>query len=250
VAITAVESTPVPASHTCPHCGTRVLPDQRYCLACGRPCSPVRLAFLDVLRAEYAQPGNGGSASGVAPTQVLATSGAVLPPADPVGYAAAIYVPPGDQSGVIGWLRRYAGLLGLLSVLLLAGLIGLLVGHWVTAPGKQGPQEVKVDYLNGAPATAGTAAGAASTSAPTKSTPAGSSTPAKSSAAPAASSHQSQGEEEKEASEEEHKAPSLPPPVHQSTNSQNKFESTTGKKHEEEAKKREEEHPGAPEGTG
>ena len=36
----------------CPNCGAAIVADQRYCLTCGRPCSPVRLAFLDVLQAE------------------------------------------------------------------------------------------------------------------------------------------------------------------------------------------------------
>ena len=36
----------------CANCGSSLVADQRYCLTCGQPCSPTRLAFLDVLQAE------------------------------------------------------------------------------------------------------------------------------------------------------------------------------------------------------
>ncbi|MGD0455811.1 MAG: zinc-ribbon domain-containing protein, partial [Solirubrobacteraceae bacterium] len=61
---------PVPSGQsetTCEHCGAPLLADQRYCLACGQPCSPVRLAFLDVLQGEQSRgalPGPGGWAPG------------------------------------------------------------------------------------------------------------------------------------------------------------------------------------------
>src|ERR1700722_17258456 len=50
---------PVPSEQsaaTCANCGAALVADQRYCLTCGQPCSPVRLAFLDVLT----DPGHGG----------------------------------------------------------------------------------------------------------------------------------------------------------------------------------------------
>src|ERR1700734_526809 len=98
----------------CSNCGAPVLADQRYCLACGQPCSPVRLAFLDVLQAE----------------SELRAPVTIAPP-------VAGYLPPLPQhdGGAIGWLGRYSGLFGLIAVLLIVGLIGLLVGHW-TAPSK------------------------------------------------------------------------------------------------------------------
>ena len=46
---------PVPTEQdgaTCANCGAALVADQRYCLSCGHPTSPVRLAFLDVLQAE------------------------------------------------------------------------------------------------------------------------------------------------------------------------------------------------------
>ena len=48
---------PVPSEQprtaaSCANCSAPLAPDQRYCLACGQPVSPVRLAFLDVLQSE------------------------------------------------------------------------------------------------------------------------------------------------------------------------------------------------------
>src|ERR1022692_744363 len=101
----AVNLAPVPseqpeAGASCANCSAPLAPDQRYCLACGQPVSPVRLAFLDVLHAE-AQPYAGGQS----PAGSL-----------PAGYASAIE----PTSGPYAWMRRYSGLFGLLSVLLLA----------------------------------------------------------------------------------------------------------------------------------
>lgn len=218
--------TPVPASvaattsTACPNCGASVAADQRYCLSCGRPCSPVRLAFLDVLQAEHATPqlppGQGGG---------LAASGTILPP-------TLTYLPASEPDGPRNWLQRHSGLLGLLSVLLLAGLIGLLVGHWITGSATSGAQVVKVEYPNGLPAATGAAAAAPTTSAPTSS-----SAVARSTSAKAASSHQTQASEEKEAKEIESKPAALPKPVTKNQSDLKHFESTTGKKHVEEANK-------------
>lgn len=58
---------PVPSeSSTCTNCSAPLVADQRYCLSCGQPCSPVRLAFLDVLQSER-QPQLGAGAAGSAP---------------------------------------------------------------------------------------------------------------------------------------------------------------------------------------
>jgi hypothetical protein len=112
------------ATATCAGCGAPLEADQRYCLACGRPCSPVRLAFLDVLQSEHGAPTAGW---GTHPPAYLSA---------PVG---AGYAPPAEPAGTLAALRRYSGLFGLLGVLLVSLLIGLLVGHWLTggAPGKQ-----------------------------------------------------------------------------------------------------------------
>jgi hypothetical protein len=130
---------------TCAGCGAPLAPDQRYCLACGRPCSPVRLAFLDVLQSEH---------------QTVSTP--ILGGPQTAGYQF-----PSDPPGLLGSLRRYSGLFGLLGVLLVSLLIGLLVGHWVTGGGASGKQVVEVKGLSGplaaAPA-AGTSTGTGSSS--------------------------------------------------------------------------------------
>src|SRR5271154_6940543 len=97
--------TPVPSdSATCTNCSAPLVADQRYCLSCGQPCSPVRLAFLDVLQNERQQP-----------------QAATPYAASPVAYAQSP-----QQDGPQDWLRRYAPLFAVLSVLLLAMVIGLL----------------------------------------------------------------------------------------------------------------------------
>lgn len=139
---------PVPAeqpSSTCANCGTELAADQRYCLSCGQPASPVRLAFLDVLE-------NRGAGAGQ-PTLELS----------PVAYAAAA-----DGRGANGWLRRNTGLFALLGVLVLCLIVGLLVGHWVSQGNKTpAKQVVEVKGLSGlaAPVAAtSTTPGATSTS--------------------------------------------------------------------------------------
>jgi hypothetical protein len=141
---------PVPSeSASCAHCGAPLVADQRYCLSCGQPCSPVRLAFLDVLESE--RQAQGGAVVAAAPT--VAYSPYVEPTAGPA------------------WMRRYAPLFGVLSVLLLAGIAGLLVGHWVTqSKTASGPQVVKIEGLGSVPAAAATTTtpGTGTTAATTK----------------------------------------------------------------------------------
>jgi hypothetical protein len=202
---------PVPSeSSTCPNCSAPLVADQRYCLSCGQPTSPVRLAFLDVLETErqpQLSPGGMGTA--------------------PVAYAS--YVEP-----VAGpaWLRRYAPLFAVLSVLLLAMIVGLLVGHWVTQskPTAAGPQVIKVEGLG--------ALGAASTT-PT-STSATSTTPATSGKA----STSAKSEEEKEVAEAkaeekaEEKTPAKAPEAKKTSSATiTKLEKSTGKTHEQELSK-------------
>ena len=200
---------PVPseqAAAACAGCGAPLVADQRYCLSCGQPCSPVRLAFLDVL-------------------QEQSPSGAVVQPGWPVretielgagGYARL------EERGANAWLRRNSGLLGLLGVLLACLLIGLLVGHWASqgnkAPGKQ---VVEIKGLSGLPAAAATA---------TPSTTAASETPAASK-----TSAKQEAEESKEAAKETkaEKAPP-PPPVKVTPAKLKKLSKTTGKQHQEE----------------
>ncbi len=243
MAITPVASSSTPTSTSCPHCGAAVLPDQRYCLTCGQPCSPVRLAFLDVLRSEHAaaQPATALPGS----TQLLAPGGPGLP-VGPTAGGSVVYMRPPEQDGVMGWLQRRAGALALISMLLLVGLIGLLVGHWITDNPKSGPQEVKIVYPNGVP-TATTGAGATGSGA--------TSSGAKSKSSGASSTKQSSEEaaerkEEQEIKAEEKKPAALPAPIKSNSAKERKFATTTGKQHAEEAKKREEENPYAPVETG
>jgi hypothetical protein len=203
-----VSLVPVPSEQsdaTCAHCGAALVADQRYCLSCGQPCSPVRLAFLDVLQAEPAQAQAGWA-----------------PPAT-IDMSSLGYVPLAPGAG--GWLSRYSGLLGLLSVLVLCLLVGLLVGHWVTQGNRApGTQVIKVEGLTGAPAVA-----AASTT-PASTTPA-STSPAVASKASA----KEEAEESKEAAKET-KAEKAPPPkpVKVTPTKLKKLSSTTGKQHQEE----------------
>jgi hypothetical protein len=180
--------------------------DQRYCLACGQPVSPVRLAFLDVLQSERQQ-----SAPGA-----LATT--------PVTYAPLL-----EPSGSPAWLRRYTPLFAVASVLLLALIAGLLVGHWVTQ-GKSTPatatQVIKVEGLS-----AGTAAAATST-APTSTAPAASSPTAAAKSSPKSEAEEVASEakaEKQQAAKVEHAAVVKP-----SSTKLKKLGSSTGKKHEEE----------------
>ena len=207
---------PVPSQQpesaaSCASCSAPLAPDQRYCLACGQPASPVRLAFLDVLQAE-AQPYAGGQG----PVGSL-----------PSGYASVIE----PTSGTNAWMRRYSGLFGLLSVLLLAIVVGLLVGHWVTQSKTPSQQVLRVEGLPAAAtplASAGsttaastTAAGAATT------TPKPVASPSSSKATPTTEAHEVQ-----EAKEIEKKPP--PAAVKVDSTKLKKLGSTTGKKHEEE----------------
>ncbi len=198
---------PVPSeSSTCANCSAPLVADQRYCLSCGQPCSPVRLAFLDVLETER-QPQLGAGALSTTPV-------AFTPYLEPAAGPA--------------WLRRYAPLLSVLSVLLLAMIAGLLVGHWVTQSKAPAAAEViKVEGLGGSALASGTGT-----------TPATSTTPA---ATTGKSSSSAKSEEEKEQAEAkaeektEAKTPAKAPPA--KTLNPTKLEHTTGKSHEQELQK-------------
>lgn len=174
---------PVPseqAGDTCASCGAPLVAGQRYCLSCGQPASPVRLAFLDALQS--------APAAGVPPTLELT----------PAGYA------PYGGSGGGGWLRRNTGLLALLGVLLLCLIAGLLVGHWVSEGNKTpAKQVVEVKGLSGL--AAAPVAAATTPSTPATSTPAASGKETKQEAKESA--------EAKRAEEHETKAEKAPPPA-------------------------------------
>jgi predicted lipid-binding transport protein (Tim44 family) len=202
-----IQTSPEGDGAKCPNCGAPVAADQRYCLACGQPCSPVRLAFLDVLQAE--------NDLRVAPIAISSP--------------AAGYLPPSPQDdGALGRLRRYSGLLGLLAVLLIAGLIGLLVGHWL-APSKA--PGVSVIKLEGSLPAAATSAPAATT--PTATTPASPSKTATTKSAPA-----TEAQEVKEVKEAEKTAASKPKAVTKpSAATLDKLSTSKGKTHQKEIEK-------------
>jgi hypothetical protein len=178
-----VSLVPVPseqAGDTCANCGAPLVAGQRYCLSCGQPASPVRLAFLDALQSDRA--------AGAPATLELT----------PAGYA------PFAEPGANGWLRRNTGLLALLGVLVLCLIAGLLVGHWVSqgskAPAKQVVEVKGLSGLAAAPAAAAT-----TPSTPATSTPAASGKESKQEAKETA--------EAKRSEEHETKAEKAPPPA-------------------------------------
>lgn len=190
----------------CPNCGAAVVADQRYCLTCGQPCSPTRLAFLDVLQAESEPRGQAALAQ------------------LPAGYASSPgYLPPAREDGPIGWLRRYSGLFGLLGVLLVTGLIGLLVGHWLAPTKAAGPQIVKIE---------GTLPAAAAAATPGASTTTAAASPSAKTAT--ASSAATEAQEKKEVKEAESPKAKLKAPVKTNASSIGKLEKTTGKRHQQE----------------
>lgn len=193
----ATNLAPVPAdSATCANCGAALVSDQRYCLGCGQPVSPVRLAFLDVLQSERETPGQA-----IAPARIA-------------------YAPPLEPAAGPAWVRRYAPLFAVLSVLLLAMIAGLLIGHWVTQNKSPAQQVLKVEGLSAAPAAAAA-------------------TPAPSTAAPSNQSAAAQKkEEEQEAKEEKaEKQKPLEKAVKISPAKIQKLSTSTGKKHQEEVNK-------------
>ncbi|MGA9875646.1 MAG: hypothetical protein WBQ21_07545 [Solirubrobacteraceae bacterium] len=194
-------------SAKCPNCAAAVAADQRYCLSCGQPCSPTRLAFLDVLQTE----------SELRAPATIASS--------PAGYLPPL---PRDESG-LARLGRYSGLFGLLTVLLMCGLIGLLVGHWL-APSKAaaGPQVVKIE---------GGVLPAATATSPTASTPASSVSSSTSKAATAKSAAAAEAQEVKEVKEAETPKAKPKAPVKTSSSTLKKLDSSNGKAHQQEIEK-------------
>jgi hypothetical protein len=216
----AVSLAPVPSEQTvpgasCANCSAPLAPDQHYCLACGQPVSPVRLAFLDVLQAE-AQP----YAAGQSPVGSL-----------PSGYAPVIE----PTSGPYAWMRRYSGLFGLLSVLLLAIVVGLLVGHWVTQSQAPGRQVLEVKGLGGVAAATTTPLASAGSTTASSTTPAGATSTPATSAASSKAAAKAEAHEAQEAKAIEKKP--TPRAVTVTPTKLQKLGSTSGRKHEEEINK-------------
>jgi hypothetical protein len=203
---------PVPSENdACANCGAPLVADQRYCLSCGQPTSPVRLAFLDVLESER-QPRLGAGAG-----------------ASTVPVAFTPYIEPAAGPA---WLRRYAPLFGVLSVLLLAMIVGLLVGHWVTQSKAPATASViKVEGNFGGLASGGSTASGGSATTPTSTTPATSTSKSSSSST---KSEEAQEEAEARAEEKaEEKAPAKAPEAKKvSSSTLSKLEKSHGKAHE------------------
>ncbi len=206
VSLMAVPSQPQDGTR-CANCGAEVVADQRYCLSCGHPVSPVRLGFLDVLQEQGTHPAPQWSS----PATLEAT---------PVGYG------PEPQRGLGGWIRRNGPVFGLLSVLLLCLIAGLLLGHWASGgAGKTtNTSTVKIEGLAGAAL------------APAGATTPSTATPAKSSAAAAAAKAKTEQQEAaKEAAKETKAEKAPPPPPKKASHTElEKFSHSTGKKHTEE----------------
>jgi hypothetical protein len=201
-----IQTPPEGDAAKCPNCGAVLAADQRYCLTCGQPCSPVRLAFLDVLQAESELR---------APVTIAPSMTDYLPP-------------PPQEDGTIGQLRRYSGLFGLIAVLLMCGLIGLLVGHWLAPSKAPAAQVVKIE--------GGVLPAAAATANPAVTTPA--STTAPPSKAAASRSHAAtEAQEVKEVKEAESPKAKPKAPVKTSSSTLRKLSSSKGKAHQQEIEK-------------
>jgi hypothetical protein len=200
---------PVPSeSQTCANCSAPLVADQRYCLSCGQPVSPVRLAFLDVLESER-QPQQLG-AGGATSTMPVAFTPYLEPAAGPA------------------WLRRYAPLFGVLSVLLLALIVGLLVGHWVTQ--SKAPATAQVIKVEGLGGLASAGATTPASTAPATGT-------SKSSSSAKSEEEKEEAEAKKEEKEEETKPAKAPEAKKISSSTLGKLNKTTGKAHEKELNK-------------
>ncbi len=162
------------AREPCAGCGAPLGVDQRYCLSCGVPRSDTRLPFLDVLHAEAAAAGV--VEAGSQPASLLRIANAA-----PGGYGTVGGGGWGTRdggAGVADRLREYTPLFALLGVLLLALLIGLLLGHWAgggsktlaVAPTKQVVELKGLPTATAAPAAAAPAA-VAPASTPTTAAP-------------------------------------------------------------------------------
>jgi hypothetical protein len=122
----------------CGSCGAPLAADQRYCLACGTRRADARLPFLDILRHD--------------------ATGHAAPLAAPAAAAVPVL-----STGVAERARANTGLIAGVGVLLLAMLIGVLVGSGLgngdsaTAAADPKPVVVSVGGVAAAPAVAATA---------------------------------------------------------------------------------------------
>ncbi len=127
----------------CGTCGSPLAADQRYCLACGTRRADTRLPFLDILRHD--------ATGHAAPVLAAGAPG-------PGAYGAAGAIPPPE--GIADRARANTGLIASVGVLLLAMLIGVLVGSGLgddnssASAADQKPVVVSVGGVAAAPAAA------------------------------------------------------------------------------------------------
>jgi hypothetical protein len=143
-----------PEGEPCAQCGAPLAADQRYCLACGARRAAARLPFLDILRRDDEQ------------------AAELVPFGTPIAPVAAVIPPPPHDGSLASQLRANTGLIAGVGVLLLAMLIGVLIGSGFgndnsSANANQRPQVISV----GAPAAAAPAAAAPTATTPTATTP-------------------------------------------------------------------------------
>jgi hypothetical protein len=129
---------------SCPSCNAPMAVDQRYCLNCGARGGEARLPFLEILRAD-------------AGTEIV-PYGQPLPPglraAAPASSLPVLVGPPTAQER----LQANSGLIAGVGVLLLAMLIGVLIGSGFNRDNAQAvaapPQQQPIIIGGGAPAVA------------------------------------------------------------------------------------------------
>jgi hypothetical protein len=166
---------PVNGSEPCPHCGTPLALDQRYCLECGAPRTYLSGMLLERLRSPSAQ------ASSTQPLQPSAPGG----PAGPYGAS------PSSGSSTLWQRGNVLTLIASVGVLLLAMGVGVLIGRsgGSSSVGSPAPQVISV----GGAATG--AAGASTTPTTPEETPAAKSGAAGAATGAAAAKHKAKTEE-------------------------------------------------------
>ncbi len=124
----------------CTTCNAPMAVDQRYCLECGSRAGEARLPFLDLLRAD---PG----------TEVMPYD---RPPASAWGPAPPAFALPPRVPTAQERLQANSGLIAGVGVLLLAMLIGVLIGSGLGNDGSQAAAAPAPIVVGGLPAAAAT----------------------------------------------------------------------------------------------
>ena len=152
---------------SCENCNAPMAPDQRYCLNCGSRGREARLPFLDILRADQQ-------------TQVV-PYGQPLPARSAVGVPVGLAPVPVSRTTAQERLQANSGLIAGVGVLLLAMLIGVLIGSGFGRHDPQAAAAPQVISVGGGVPVAATAATGATGVAATAATGAGAAADASSS---------------------------------------------------------------------